>query len=106
MDAHAADDIRSHVKTYLMVFGTLMVLTVVTVAVSYFHLPIASAVLIALLVATVKGSLVALFFMHLKHERKVVYYVLALTAIFFIFLMVLPLATNHDRVQLTSGRVR
>ena len=29
-DAHA-DDIRKHVKTYMMVFGTLMVLTVVTV---------------------------------------------------------------------------
>jgi len=106
MDAHAADDIRSHVKTYMMVFGALMVLTVVTVGVSYLHLPIAMAILVALAVATVKGSLVALFFMHLKGERRLIYYVLVLTVIFFVFLMFVPLATNLDTVELTTGRVQ
>jgi cytochrome c oxidase subunit 4 len=98
MDAHAADDIRSHVKTYYMVFGALMVLTVVTVGVSYFHLPVAMAILVALIVASIKASLVALFFMHLKHERKLIYYVLTLTVIFFIFLMFVPLLTNLDKI--------
>ena len=98
MDAHAADDIRSHVKTYFMIFGALMVLTVITVGVSYLHLPVALAVLVALAVATIKGSLVAMFFMHLKGERKLIYYVLALTVIFFIFLMFVPLATNLDKI--------
>lgn len=100
MDAHAADDIRSHVKTYYMIFGALMVLTVVTVAVSYFHLPVPLAIAVALIVATIKGSLVAMFFMHLKHERKLIYYVLALTVIFFIFLMFVPLLTNLDRITI------
>ena len=36
---HGAHDIRAHVRTYIMIFGALMVLTVVTVAVSYLHLP-------------------------------------------------------------------
>jgi cytochrome c oxidase subunit IV len=99
MDAHATDDIRSHVKTYYMVFGALMVLTVVTVAVSYFHLPVAMAILVALIVASIKASLVAMFFMHLKHERKLIYYVLALTVIFFIFLMFVPLLTNLDKIK-------
>ena len=98
MDAHGADDIRSHVKTYFMIFGALMVLTIVTVGVSYLHLPVAMAILVALVVATIKGSLVALFFMHLKGERKLVYYVLALTAIFFIFMMFVPLLTNLDKI--------
>ena len=106
MDAHAADDIRSHVKTYFLIFGALMVLTVVTVGVSYLHLPVAMAVLVALIVAAIKGSLVALFFMHLKHERKVIYYVLVLTVIFFIFLMFVPLATNLDKIQLTNTGYR
>jgi cytochrome c oxidase subunit 4 len=101
MDAHAADDIRSHVKTYFLIFGALMVLTIVTVGVSYLHLPVALAVLVALVVAGIKGSLVAMFFMHLKHERKLIYYVLALTVIFFIFLMFVPLATNLDKI--TTG---
>ncbi len=105
MDAHAAGDIRKHVKTYMMVFGALMVLTIVTVGISYLHLPVASAILVALVVAAVKGSLVAMFFMHLLHERKVIYYVLALTVIFFVFLMFLPVATNLDTIGLTSGRV-
>ena len=99
MDAHAAhDDIRSHVKTYYMVFGALMVLTLVTVGVSYLHLSIPLAITVALIVAIVKGSLVALFFMHLSNERKMIYWVLALTAVFFIFMMFVPLLTDSDKI--------
>jgi cytochrome c oxidase subunit 4 len=105
MDAHGADDIRSHVRTYLMVFGALMVLTVVTVGVSYLHLPVVLAVLVALVVATIKGSLVAMFFMHLLNERKLIYYLLILTVVFFVFLMFLPVLTNLDTVELAGVRV-
>jgi cytochrome c oxidase subunit 4 len=108
MDAHAGhghDDIRSHVKTYFMVFGALMVLTVITVGVSYLHLSIPLAITVALIVATIKGSLVALFFMHLSHERKLIYWALVLTAIFFVFLMSVPLLTNSDRIMGTTPGV-
>ena len=99
MDAHAAhDDIRSHVKTYYMVFGALMVLTVITVGVSYLELATPLAITVALIVAVIKGSLVALFFMHLLHERKVIYWALMLTVIFFVFLMFVPLFTNLDKI--------
>ena len=99
MDAHSADDVKKSVKTYFMIFGALMVLTIITVGVSYVHLPIAMAVLVALVVATIKGSLVAMYFMHLLHERKVIYWVLILTVIFFVFLMFVPLLTNLDRIR-------
>jgi cytochrome c oxidase subunit 4 len=103
MDAHAAhDDIRSHVKTYYMIFGALMVLTTITVGVSYLHLSTPMAITVALIVAGIKGSLVALYFMHLLHERKVIYWVLILTLIFFIFLMFVPLATNSDKIMGTT----
>ena len=98
MDAHASEDISKHVKTYLMVFGALMVMTVLTVGVSYLHLPTREAIFVALAIATFKGSLVALFFMHLSHERKLIYYALTLTVVFFFFLMFIPLATNLDRI--------
>ena len=98
MDAHSADDVKKSVKTYFMIFGALMVLTIITVGVSYVHLPIALAVIVALVVATIKGSLVAMYFMHLLHERKVIYWVLMLTVIFFVFLMFVPLLTNLDRI--------
>ena len=99
-DAHAAADIKKSVRIYVMVFTALMVLTGVTVGVSYIHLAVPLAILVALVVATVKGSMVALYFMHLSHERKLIYYVLALTVVFFIFLMFVPLATNLDRIRI------
>jgi cytochrome c oxidase subunit 4 len=98
MDAHSVDDVKKSVKTYFVIFGALMALTMITVGVSYVHLPIALAVVVALVVATIKGSLVAMYFMHLLHERKVIYWVLMLTVIFFVFLMFVPLLTNLDRI--------
>ena len=102
MTDHAVDavhdhaDIDRHVRVYITVFVALMVLTIITVAISYLHLPIAAAVSVALLVATIKGSLVACYFMHLISEKKLIYAVLALTVVFFIALMALPVLTVHD----------
>ena len=80
-----------------MIFGALMVLTVITVACRICICRSRWPSLVALVVATIKGSLVALFFMHLTDERKLIYYVLALTAVFFVFLMFVPLATNLEQ---------
>ena len=91
-----AVDIDKHVRIYISVFVALMVLTIVTVAVSRFHLPVPIAVTVALIVAIIKGSLVACYFMHLISEKKLIYAVLALTAAFFIVLMVVPVLTVHD----------
>ena len=80
--AHAAHDpaeIDKHVRIYIMVFATLMVLTVVTVAVSYLHLEVREAVAIALVIASIKASLVALFFMHLKYEGSLLKGVILVT---------------------------
>ncbi len=50
----------------------------------------------ALFVATIKGSLVACYFMHLISERKLIYAVLAVTAVFFIALLALPAITHGN----------
>ncbi len=92
IDSHAGD-IDSHVRTYITVFIALMALTIITVAISYLHLPVAMAVGVALLVATIKGTLVACYFMHLISERKLILAVLVLTAAFFVALLVLPVVT-------------
>jgi cytochrome c oxidase subunit 4 len=92
---HAAD-IDRHVRVYITVFVALMALTIITVAVSYLHLPLPIAVTVALLVATVKGSLVACYFMHLISEKKLIYAVLTLTAVFFVALLALPALTVHN----------
>ena len=92
---HAAD-IDRHVRVYITVFVSLMALTIITVAISYLHLPLPLAVTAALLVATVKGSLVACYFMHLISEKKLIYAVLGLTAVFFVALLALPVVTVND----------
>ena|SRR5436190_4655967 len=93
---HAAADIDRHVRVYITVFVTLMALTIVTVTVSRFHLPVPAAVTVALIIATVKGSLVACYFMHLVSEKKLIYAVLALTVVFFAVLLGIPVATVRD----------
>ena len=91
-----AVDIDKHVRIYISVFVALMVLTIVTVAVSRFHLPIPLAVTVALLVAIIKGSLVACYFMHLISEKKLILAVLILTVAFFVPLLALPVLTHEN----------
>lgn len=93
-------DMNKHVRTYILVFVALMGLTIVTVAVSYLHLPVAQAVAVALLIAVVKGSLVAAFFMHLISERKLIYGALLLTLVFFMALMFLPVGQWFNAIHI------
>jgi cytochrome c oxidase subunit IV len=96
MTTDHAVDIDKQVRIYITVFVTLMALTIITVAVSRFHLPVHLAVTVALLVAIIKGSLVACYFMHLISEKKLIYAVLAVTAFFFAALLALPVITHSD----------
>lgn len=89
---HDTHDIGKAVRTYMLVFGALMIGTIATVWASYidFGTP-AINIVVALIIATVKASLVAAFFMHLIDERKLIYGVLGATVFFFIGLMYLTL---------------
>jgi cytochrome c oxidase subunit 4 len=91
-------EMKKHVKSYILVFAALLVLTIITVTVSSLHLGIAVAVTIALIIAAMKGSLVASFFMHLISEKKVVFLALILTLVFLLALLFLPLTEYYDRI--------
>ena len=87
---------KHHVELYRKVFFALLIFTGLTVSASYFNFDlsdkyIAGAVFIGLLIAAVKGILVALNFMHLNNEKKIIYWVLALTAVFFVVLFSIPI---------------
>ena len=108
-DSHAADDHghghghgaadgdhHPHVlpmSTYLLTWGTLLVLTVVTVGVSYVNLGHATNLAIALGIATVKATVVAAIFMHLRYDHK--FHTLILSSAF-IFLAVFISFTMFD----------
>jgi cytochrome c oxidase subunit 4 len=91
MDNSNPHEVKKHVRTYIMVFVALLALTMVTVTVSYLHLGVAASITVALIIATVKGSLVASYFMHLISEKKLIYITLIFTAFFFAGLMTLPM---------------
>jgi len=57
-------------KTYIIVWATLMVMTAITVYVSYINFGMLNIV-IALVIASIKASIVALYFMHLKIEDSI-----------------------------------
>ena len=54
----------------------------------------------ALIIAAMKGSMVASVFMHLSHERKWIYGCLLLTIAFFLVLIFIPLFTNLDGLSI------
>jgi len=101
MAGAGAADIEKHVKIYLMIFGWLAILTVVTVWVSYLEVSVPVAVLIALFIASIKASLVACYFMHLTTERATLYWILILCILFFLCLMLLPtwMTTETDALN-------
>jgi caa(3)-type oxidase subunit IV len=95
MHSNAAD-VQHHIRTYLMIGGALLVATIITVAVSYVHLGTIGNITLALVIATIKASMVAAIFMHLNHEKPWIYGSLVLTAVFFVALMLLPLLTTAN----------
>lgn len=59
---------------YVTVLGLLLVLTVITYGASYIDWGSTLLnVIIAVIIASVKASLVMLYFMHMKHENKLIW---------------------------------
>ena len=90
--------VKKSVRTYLMIGAALFVFTVITVAVNQIHLAVPLAITVALIIATMKGSMVAAVFMHLNHERMWIYGALILTVLGFVVLMLVPVLTTRDTI--------
>jgi cytochrome c oxidase subunit 4 len=86
----------THTRGYVAVFAALLALTVATVGAAALQSGGATAVTIGLAIASVKAALVAVFFMHLWQERRLVHIALAFTAVFFVGLIALTLWTEAD----------
>ena len=59
-------------RFYLLIFGTLLVLTLMTTAIAYVDLGPLNP-FVALAIACVKATLVVLFFMHVKYSSRLVW---------------------------------
>ena len=83
--SHAAPH---HTVNYYRIFGYLVVLTIITVAVAFVHLESElMKVLVALTIASIKACFVALFFMHIKFEGKLIRFVLYVPLILTVILI-------------------
>lgn len=105
MSAHpaaAGPAAHSHVGRYLAVWVALMILTAATWGLSRFHIPGGAGVAVALTIASVKGGLVALFFMHLYDQKGPNRLVLLTSLVFVTLLVLLTLLDSATRFPLAN----
>ena len=81
-------------KVYFTVWAVLMCLTVTTAAVSYLDLG-AFSIVVALLIATLKGSLVVLFFMHVKYINVKTTVLVIVAGLFWLMILLLMTMTDY-----------
>ncbi len=98
----AATAAHSHAGRYLVVWAALMALTALTWGLSTIHIPGLAGVAVALAIAMVKGTLVALFFMHLWDQPGPNRLVLVTSLVFVAVLVTLPLLDNATRFPLAN----
>jgi caa(3)-type oxidase subunit IV len=98
--ADNVEEIQKSIKWYFIIGGVLMILSAATVGLSYYELPTHSLnILVGMILATIKASLVALIFMHLSHERSLIYKILAFTVAFAIVLFTLFILSHEDPLE-------
>jgi cytochrome c oxidase subunit 4 len=90
--------IRKSVRGYLTIGAVLFVGTVITVLANLVELAVPAAITVALIIASIKASLVAAVFMHLSNEKRWIYGTLLLTVAFFLVLMLVPLLFSMDGI--------
>jgi cytochrome c oxidase subunit 4 len=95
---HTGYDTSAQVRTYLMIFGALAALTLLTVGVAYLNLPHGAGVVIALVIAATKVFLIASFFMHLRQEGRLINVSIAvcLALLLVLIVFVLPDLGVHE----------
>ena len=84
---------------YLIILGALLCLTAVTVGAAYVNFGPFNLI-IAVLIATVKATLVAMFFMHLRHDPPINAIIFVSSLIFLGIFLLFPLIDiqSRDRV--------
>ena len=102
MTDHAHSTGHHHIlplKVYFGVAGALMVLTVITVWISYFHFG-ALNLFVAMLIAAVKATFVIMYFMHLRYDNKLYTLVFVSAIAFLATFVILTMADTMERGEI------
>ena len=105
--AHHADLGHEHItplSVYFGIFGALMVLTAITVAVAWVDLGSLN-ILVALGVAVFKATLVVLYFMHLKYSSKLTWIVVAAGLFWLVILLAMTMVDYITRGWMVSPTI-
>jgi cytochrome c oxidase subunit 4 len=84
------------IRTYVFTYLGLLALTLSTVLIGYIDLGWGS-MFVAVLIAAAKATLIALFFMHVLVEKKIVWLVIAGALIWFLILVMLTMGDYITR---------
>jgi len=95
-----SSDIKHHIKIYRNVFIGLLLFTGLTVGASYINFSVIwVGIGLGILIAFVKGYLVASNFMHLNNEKSLIYTILAFTVLFFVVVFFVPSIWNTQELH-------
>ena len=89
-------------RVYFSVFGALMVLTAITVAVAFFDLGVLNNV-VALGIAGFKATLVILSFMHVRYSGRLIPIVVGSSLLWLMILLAFTLADYFTRGWMGAG---
>jgi cytochrome c oxidase subunit 4 len=110
MSTHA-NKTKSHIlplSLYLTIGGALLFLTGVTVIVSFYQFGPFNLV-IAMFIAAIKATLVAMYFMHLKYDSKIYLMIFVMAILFLATFITFTMfdTMQRDRIyQIKSGEIR
>ena len=86
-------------RKYILVFISLLLLTVLTVALSYLKHTLMLTIIIAFTIALFKGGLIVRYFMRLINEKPVIFWLLFLTFIFLFAILFLTFFEQQNQVN-------
>jgi caa(3)-type oxidase subunit IV len=104
MADYTHDNAPVPVRKYMLIFGVMLLATLMTAGASYIPFGSRSTnVIVAMSIAAVQAFLVLGHMMHLLSERKMIYGILAFTAFFLVFLGGLTIWAHGDLPGATAS---
>jgi len=102
MSEHTPENFQNYAKRCFIVFGVVMVITLMMVGVHYSHLSTVARISLTLAAALVNATLVAGYLMHIVSERKLTITMLLFTLFFFVMLFILTIGA---RLSVPQGTI-
>ena len=91
------------VRVYVTIFLVLLVGTGLTVAAAFFDFPWRLNTIVALTIATVKATLVVLYFMHVRYSSRLIWVILASALFWMGILFAFTFSDYFTRNWLSTG---